>query len=62
VTLKMQITAGIPDRIDEFITLEVAHFEPIRVAVVGAGRYCSPRHRPPARDFEPSFLESNRIL
>jgi len=33
----MQITAGIPDRIDEFITLEVAHFEPIRVAVVGEG-------------------------
>ena len=39
VTLKMHITAGIPEKIAEFITLEVAHFEPIRIEIVGEGVY-----------------------
>lgn len=65
VTLRLQITAGIPDRIDEYIALEVAHFEPIRIAVVGEGIYQSvalslPRNVDDA--FAPFLEEARRLL
>jgi hydrocephalus-inducing protein len=39
VTFKMKITPGIPDRIVEKFHIQVAHFEPEEVSIVGEGIY-----------------------
>jgi len=39
VTFKMKITPGIPDRIVEKFQIQVAHFEPEEVSIVGEGIY-----------------------
>ena len=35
----MQVVAGMPDYIQETLTVKVAHFEPVTVSLVGQGVY-----------------------
>eukprot|EP00232_Nephroselmis_pyriformis_P008175 CAMPEP_0182895474 /NCGR_PEP_ID=MMETSP0034_2-20130328/25702_1 /TAXON_ID=156128 /ORGANISM="Nephroselmis pyriformis, Strain CCMP717" /LENGTH=2117 /DNA_ID=CAMNT_0025029307 /DNA_START=132 /DNA_END=6482 /DNA_ORIENTATION=- len=58
--LRVRVTPGIPDRVVEKFLVEVAHFEPEEITVLGEGVYPTiaiSLPREPREDF-PAFLES----
>ena len=62
--INFAIRPGIPDKIDECVTLEVAHFEPIRIPITGEGIYgCVAMSLPRAMSDEYAvYVEEARIL
>ena len=62
--INFAIRPGIPEKIDEVVTLEVAHFEPIRIPITGEGIYgCVAMSLPRALSDEYAvYVEEARIL